>query len=324
MDQKKGKSLTKRVGEVNAWTSVIERGGSLFSWLKERWLKAIGAAVATGGGTWAALKGWWQTLDSWTALELIVVVGGGTVGMIFFVVFVRAAWPKRGEGRAQEVQADPAPEVSDGLEGLRELRNDFLENLHHVTEGHQPDPSQGDPIGVILLKLRTEYTGHRLIAYLADAIPKKQGCQDVLIPVLLAAIDDAIGQATDPRSYETVPVANRRPEPEKKANGDARRFEALAPEIKAAREAAEGGQVRAVTDIAGLTYELEEMGIQYPRLPNNVNELEPWCFFLSYLERMARNGAIADARLLIFECARRHPELGLGSERTGPTPGKAR
>ncbi|MXX56058.1 MAG: hypothetical protein F4Z44_09800 [Gemmatimonadetes bacterium] len=109
MDQKKGKGLTKRVVGVNAWASVIERGGSLLSWLKERWLKAIGAAVATGGGAWAALKAWWQTLDSWTPLELTVIVGGGTVALIFSVVFVRAAWPRGGGRRAPEERADPAP-----------------------------------------------------------------------------------------------------------------------------------------------------------------------------------------------------------------------
>ena len=138
--------------------------------------------MATGGGIWAALKGWWQTLGNWTPLELTAIFGGGIVAVIFFVVFVRAVWPQKGARRAPGRQADPPPEIANDLEGLRELRNQFLDNLHHVTAGHRPDPSEGNPVGVILLKLRTQYSGHRLIAYLAGEIPKKPGCQDVLIP----------------------------------------------------------------------------------------------------------------------------------------------
>ena len=106
-----------------------------------------------------------------------------------------------------------------------------------------------------------------------------------------------------------------RPTPQPERDPNVARLRALVRGFGKIKALAEMKSTQAVADIAGLTYDLEEMGIHYPRLPGNVNELEPWCYFLSYLERVAAAGDIGTARTLVYECARRHPDLKLDSER---------
>ena len=237
------------------------------------------------------------TMASWTWWEMAV----GAVVILWFMVVIVVATRARRQRRVKP---------------KRELLLRLVKHMHRLTPGYRHDPTQKeDPIAETLNEARMVFGRDRQVVDVLDQMLKNPGHLSVHFPMLIKAMSKVTGEKIDPATFDTAFISSRAPSAEDEPCRDGQRLKALAPEIKAAREAAEAGKARAVTDIAGLIYDFEEMGIQYPRQPHNINELEPWCWFLSLLHRMAERAAIGDARLLIFECNRRFPNLSTGRRR---------
>ena len=312
MSEPKEKSLTKRAVALNAWLSLLGRVPIIGQLLKENWGKAIGGLAGLVSAGWTAVKGWLETLGNWTPLELTVVIGGGLVALVSLILLFSSIWPTKKARQALGTVADPRADEK------MELLNALVGHRHLLTDLRRGDPARGDPaknemVIPVLNRIPVVFGPTSAPGRIAARWLNTRGHDTVFFTLLLDAMARNTGTEIDIDTPNEAFIS--RPDAQPDEDPNVVRLRALVGRFGGIKAFAEMKSSQAVTDIAGLTYDLEEMGVHYPRLPENVNELEPWCYFLSYLERVAAAGDIGTARTLVYECARRHPDLKLDSER---------